>query len=528
MTVKELEAARMLDVAKISTNGNARKRFNEARLKELTESVKKVGVLEPILVRRAGDGYPLIAGERRLRAAKSAGLKQVPVRVLDVDENTALEIQALENLHREDLTPIEEARAFKVLMEQSGWQVKDLALKMDKSEAYVYRAVRLLELPASVIDAIDEGKLTQAHGHQLLRVQGKKRQEDLARTAVKRGDPVRDLKNAIDEHEGRNLSEAKWPKDEPYASQQACSKCPYNSGNQGDLFDGVEKGRCTKPGCYGAKLEAWTKEQARAVMDKHDGATFLGVVKMAYEAERLAKGGIALNGWGRKLSEEAQKAIEREPSKFAIALERENDGTLKTLYVARSPSLGRKLMRQRQASSTTAKSSNAERSSRIKAVSGLVDAAVRKVCWESVQPSTKQLLQWVVQDHEIDAICQILQLHIADVEAWPAEKLLKLLWFKRAAGLTKYDDSFMEKWLKVDRKVIEKRIKDEAAKVWLKSQSPACCVCGCTPMKACKMRKGSYGGCWWVRPGICSACQDKPVPEKVVAKAVKKAAKKRT
>jgi ParB family chromosome partitioning protein len=140
--------SQQMAVEQIVIASNGRTRMNPDKFKELVQNVAKVGVLEPVLVRHDGNGKAvLIAGHRRLAAAKAAGLKEIPARILEVDEKQAEEIQALENLHREDLLPLDEARAFKRLLDLGQHTVETLAAQVDKSVKYVYRSIRLLELP---------------------------------------------------------------------------------------------------------------------------------------------------------------------------------------------------------------------------------------------------------------------------------------------------------------------------------------------------------------------------------------------
>ncbi len=141
------EAAQMqMAVEEIVEGSNCRSRMNPGKFEELVQNVKKVGILEPLLVRRDAKGKViLIAGYRRQAAAKVAGLQEVPVRILDVDEKQAAEIQALENLHREDLSPLDEARAFKRLLDRGQHTVESLAAQVDKSVNYV-EAPKMLNL----------------------------------------------------------------------------------------------------------------------------------------------------------------------------------------------------------------------------------------------------------------------------------------------------------------------------------------------------------------------------------------------
>ncbi|MDE2144346.1 MAG: ParB/RepB/Spo0J family partition protein, partial [Elusimicrobia bacterium] len=169
--VKEV-ALESVAVEKIEIVENVRKHFDAGAMKELTESIRHNGVLVPLLLAKNGKPgvYRLIAGERRLRAAKALDLKSVPAQIVEADAAKLEELQVLENLHRADLGPIEEARAFKKLLDGGKHTIESLAKQVDKSVKYVTRSVRLLELPRKAVQAIEKGTITPEHGHQILRV----------------------------------------------------------------------------------------------------------------------------------------------------------------------------------------------------------------------------------------------------------------------------------------------------------------------------------------------------------------------
>lgn len=304
----------------IVTNGNARRHFDEGRMKELADNIRKVGVLEPILVRPGTDGgYILIAGERRLRAARAADVRTIPVRVLDVTEAQAAEIQALENLHREDLGPIEEARAFKTLLDTGGYDVKALADRIDKSESYVYRALTLLALPEAVIAAIGDGELTAAHGHQLARLEGKARD---AATDYLLQDPsmlLSHFKDYIEREMSKGFHRANFPLDVEYAGVQACTTCASNSGNQGMLFDGAEEGTCTDPACFAMKEKAALMYFEAAQAQKYKGVPTLGTVKVdGYGEHEHIKGAPVVN----PKDPAVKAAVKAHPGAFALGIKK--------------------------------------------------------------------------------------------------------------------------------------------------------------------------------------------------------------
>lgn len=174
-----------------------RRVFREDELSELIRSVKERGVLQPLLVRRAESGYELIAGERRLRAAREAGLETVPVIVLDVPDREALELALIENLQREDLNIIEEADGYRALMDQFDLTQEQVAEKVGKARATVANALRLLDLPDSVKAALSAGQVSPGHGKVLLQVAIPKEQEVLALRVIQENLSVRALEQLV-------------------------------------------------------------------------------------------------------------------------------------------------------------------------------------------------------------------------------------------------------------------------------------------------------------------------------------------
>jgi len=170
-----------------------RHRFDEDEIRGLVDSIRANGILQPILVRRlpeSPDKFEIIAGERRWRAAQKASLHEVPVIVKELDDASAIEIALVENLQRQDLTAIEEAEAYKRLLEEFGNTQEDLARTLGKSRSHIANMVRLLELPESVRELINDGKLTAGHARALI---GNPDAEKLAKQIVARGLNVRQV-----------------------------------------------------------------------------------------------------------------------------------------------------------------------------------------------------------------------------------------------------------------------------------------------------------------------------------------------
>lgn len=174
-----------------------RHQFDEEALAELVQSVRERGVLQPLLVRRSGDGYELIAGERRLRAAQAAGLADVPVVVMEVTDREALEVALVENLQRSDLNLVEEAEGYHALVEKFSLTQEDIAARVGKARTTVTNALRLLGLPAGVKQLIAERRLSPGHAKALLGLEHAREQELLAQRIVAEGLSVRAVEKLV-------------------------------------------------------------------------------------------------------------------------------------------------------------------------------------------------------------------------------------------------------------------------------------------------------------------------------------------
>jgi ParB family chromosome partitioning protein len=168
-----------------------REHFDEETMSSLAASIKELGVLQPVLVRPVGDEYELVAGERRWRAARRAGLQTIPVIVEDVDELQSLEHALVENLHRQDLNAIEEASAYQQLIEEFEYTHEEVAVRVGKSRAAVSNTLRLLQLPTSVQRLVAEGQISAGHARALLGTPDRGFQERLAREIAEQGLTVR-------------------------------------------------------------------------------------------------------------------------------------------------------------------------------------------------------------------------------------------------------------------------------------------------------------------------------------------------
>src|SRR5579875_102071 len=170
-----------------------RTRFREEALEELAQSIRSNGIVQPLVVRRLGHRYQLIAGERRWRAAQRAALSRVPVVVRDVPEERAVEMTLVENLQREDLNPIEQGQAFERLMQEFALTQEEVAQRTGKDRATIANAVRLLKLEPQIRDLIEEGRISAGHGRALLGIADPKTRLEIARRVARGGMTVRQV-----------------------------------------------------------------------------------------------------------------------------------------------------------------------------------------------------------------------------------------------------------------------------------------------------------------------------------------------
>lgn len=171
-----------------------RREFDEKALAELADSISQHGILQPLLVRPFLDGgYQIVAGERRFRAARMAGLTEVPVVIRDLSDSETMQLALIENLQREDLTPVEEAMGYKQLMENHSLRQEDVSRVVGKSRPAIANALRLLDLPDDILELISQGKLSAGHGRALLSFKSEKEMEKAARLVATEDISVREL-----------------------------------------------------------------------------------------------------------------------------------------------------------------------------------------------------------------------------------------------------------------------------------------------------------------------------------------------
>ncbi|MDI3316844.1 MAG: ParB/RepB/Spo0J family partition protein [Bacillota bacterium] len=197
------EEVRLLPVGAIRANPmQPRRQMDDAKLQELVASVKEHGVLEPVIVRRAGERYELVAGERRWRAASQAGLAEIPAILRDVDDRQMLELALIENIQREELSPLDEARAYATLIHDLGLTQEEVARRVGKSRSTIANSLRLLQLPEPVAQWVERRVLSEGHARALLGVEDPAERERLAKQAVEEGWSVREVERRVRQEAG--------------------------------------------------------------------------------------------------------------------------------------------------------------------------------------------------------------------------------------------------------------------------------------------------------------------------------------
>lgn len=190
------EPEAVLSISEIVRNPNQpRKTFDEDKLAELTDSIRQNGVLQPILVRRKGQKYEIVAGERRYQASKLAGLKEIPAVVREIDDDKVFQLALIENLQRSDLSPIEEAKGYKQLLTSRSLTQEELAKILSKSRSAIANTLRLMDLPVEVQHMMEQGLLTAGHARAILAVPSEEGRIKLAKKVVTESLTVRQTEN---------------------------------------------------------------------------------------------------------------------------------------------------------------------------------------------------------------------------------------------------------------------------------------------------------------------------------------------
>lgn len=203
--VEEKAGVQEVEIKQIVRNEKQpRQEFDNDKLKELADSIKEHGIIQPILVRQIGNGnYEIIAGERRWRAAKIAGITKVPVVIKDVSEREVTEIALIENIQREDLNPIEEAMAYRQLIDEFGLTQEELSKRVGKSRPFIANSMRLLNLPNEAQHLVQKGMLTSGHARALLALEHSEDQSKMANRIIEKNLTVRQIEEMVKQASGQ-------------------------------------------------------------------------------------------------------------------------------------------------------------------------------------------------------------------------------------------------------------------------------------------------------------------------------------
>jgi ParB/RepB/Spo0J family partition protein len=305
-------ALKSIEPSETPVQERRRTRYDAAALKELADNIKAVQVIEPIIVRPKSGGkdaerFEIVAGERRWRASCNAGLDTIPAIVRTLDDGQVLEIQLVENLHREGLHALEEAEGYEILIQQHHYDIEQLCAKVGRSRAYVYARLKLLALDKKSREAFYAGKLSAATALLIARIPVPALQQEALKaiTATWNGEPLpfKDAQRHIQDRYMTRLKEA------PFDAKAAdlvpgagpCSACPKLTGNQPELFGDIKNADvCTDPVCYASKRAAWG-ERLRAQAEA-EGRTVL----TGKDAKRIAPYGVNSNLQGGYVSLDQQ------------------------------------------------------------------------------------------------------------------------------------------------------------------------------------------------------------------------------
>ncbi|MCI8651453.1 MAG: ParB/RepB/Spo0J family partition protein [Oscillospiraceae bacterium] len=262
-TQQEGQGSFSLPISQVQPGLNQpRKRFDEAALADLADSVRTHGIIQPLTVRRLGSGYyQIIAGERRWRAAKLAGLKEVPAVVIEADDRKVMELGLIENLQREDLNPIEEANGYKVLIEDYGLTQEEVSLRVGKSRSAVANATRLLELPDPVQQLLEEGSLSAGHARAILSAPNRSVQRNLAQRVIDDGLSVRQTEQLAKRMAQQEDAIPPKPEADPFRIYRdvAAKELSERFGRKVSIIKGSKKGR--------VELEYYDDDDLNALLD---------------------------------------------------------------------------------------------------------------------------------------------------------------------------------------------------------------------------------------------------------------------
>lgn len=207
---REIDGLERISLNDIKRNENQpRKFFNEEKIDELAESIREHGVIQPIIVVKSGNGYEIVAGERRWRAARKAGLSEIPAVVRKLTKEQNMFFAIVENMQREDLSPIEEAESIKNMMETFKLTQEEVSKSIGKSRPYITNSLRLLKLPNEIQNMISDGDISSGHGKVLVTIEDKEKQIELAKKIVSENISVRGIEDILKNKKGRRGKPAK-------------------------------------------------------------------------------------------------------------------------------------------------------------------------------------------------------------------------------------------------------------------------------------------------------------------------------
>jgi ParB family chromosome partitioning protein len=248
-----------LDIDLIKPNKEQpRKNFDKDALEELKESIQNYGVIQPIIVRKINKGYEIIAGERRWKAAKMASIKKIPCIVKNVEEFEGMKLSLIENLQRENLNPVEEAIAFKGLIDNYNITQEELSVAVGKSRPYITNSLRLLNLDSDILLSISDGKISSGHGRALLSIEDKKIQNEIAKNIIEKKLNVRETENIVNTVKNKKNSVKKSNKEDPFISE-ARDKFMKKLGTKVVIKHGKNKGKI--------EIEYYSPEDFERIMD---------------------------------------------------------------------------------------------------------------------------------------------------------------------------------------------------------------------------------------------------------------------
>ena len=254
-----------ININDIAPNPNQpRKDFKEEKIEELADSIKEHGIIQPIMVRKAANGYEIVAGERRWRAARKAQLKDIPCIVKELDEHENMIVAIIENMQREDLNPLEEAKAFQQLGETFKLTQEEISKSVSRSRPYITNALRLLKLPEEIQQLIVDGSITSGHARAIAGMKNKERQIAIARNIVEKGLSVRQVEEMAkrledpkekDRQKQKNAQKVKTSKEIKIIEEEMIKKY----GTKVKIVSGKKRGRI--------EIEYYSKDELERLID---------------------------------------------------------------------------------------------------------------------------------------------------------------------------------------------------------------------------------------------------------------------